>query len=211
MLQKLDDAYIPDDLVAFYDALAAKGYHARQRESERFLHAVVLTREVAETYGLYRCLELGCAEGLMTKEIAPYFDTMVALDHSTTMIQMCPELDRVTFMRAGEQFALLNGVHEWDAILAFEVLEHMRDPRTCIEMALNSCKYLLASCPINEQPNPNAFNLDLYGREQKWADATGHIWYMDDDGFKSLFDDWEIVHYSTAAPCGFVVVKGSLA
>lgn len=212
-LIKLADEHIPPRLVDFYDELALHDYQARQQEHPRFQRVVDLVCATARTYDLKTCLEIGCAEGIMTALIAPAFDEIFAADISPALIDKALTAGR--HKRRGTHFVVMNvetthleGLGPFDLIVMSEVLEHLYEPTHVVARCLRMSKYLVASCPINEQPNPDAFDVALYGVEQKWADATGHIWAMDEAGFKGLFDGYEIVHFETVLPCGIAVVKG---
>ena len=52
---------------------------------------------------------------------------------------------------------------------------------------------VLATVPINEDPNPDAFSVEAYCRPQKPGDGTGHIWAFRPDTFQALFN--EVYHY----------------
>ncbi len=212
MLVKLDEEYIPSRLDSFYDYLADKDYQSRQREHPRFQSVVEIAKGAAYIYGLETCLEIGCAEGLMTELLAESFGYIYAVDISEKLIANAKKrrIENARFGVYNVEDSLLLFRKNFDMVIISEVLEHLNNPQKIVKQCLQISKYVVASCPMNEQPNPDAFDVSLYGVEKKWADATGHIWSMDEDGFKSLFDGYAIEYFEIADPCGIALVRGAL-
>src|SRR5688572_6454018 len=139
MLQQIPEACIPSPaaIADFYDQLAGIGYQTRQVETGRFAAAITLTGDVAQRYGLMTCLEVGCAEGLMTQEIAPLFASLLSVDCAPALIARCPTIPNVRFASQPIEHMKLAPA---DLIVAFEVLEHLRDPAAFVRRALASCQ-----------------------------------------------------------------------
>jgi hypothetical protein len=50
-------------------------------------------------------------------------------------------------------------------------------------------KVILASVPIHEWPNEDAFSVEAFEHPQKNGDGTGHIWCFRPQTFRELFDE----------------------
>lgn len=99
-----------------------------------------------------KCLELGCADGLLTEEIIKYFDKVTAIDGSRIQIQRLKKRLRskklITTVALAEEIILKD---KFDTIVASFLLEHVIDP---IEL-LNHVKRFLKEkgCLLIVVPN----------------------------------------------------------
>lgn len=196
-MRRLHERYIPDDLVAFYEALYKRmpdvaAYYLRNPARKRvFDHVVNLVRSYG---GVGRtCLEVGCSTGEITAAIHDAFESVVAVDMVRSALRWARKrkLTNVTFTAVTDLAKFLKAVAERggvDVIVASEVLEHTRHPAAILDLMLHAAEIVIVSVPTNEEPNPDAFNLDLLGRERKAGDATGHIWYFTHDSFLTFCD-----------------------
>lgn len=75
----------------------------------------------------------------------------------------------------GEQRDVFNtdfdGVLWGELTVVTEVLEHLRDPHGVVDRIAHNSKYIVASCPFDEQPKD---------------DHDEHLWGWDEEGFKAL-------------------------
>jgi len=143
-------------------------------------------------------LELGCSDGKMTQRLAHCARHITAVDVSANCIEraMSRGLDNVTWVCndvAGAVDRLAWGGAHFDLVVASEILEHLIDPKGLMVRLRELTGAVLASAPIKEQPNPDAFSVAAYRNPKKAADGTGHIWYFRPDTFRALFSSvwWE--------------------
>ena len=198
-LKRMPESHIPKDLGVFYDALAIGApdytgnlyrFEQAQRRVKRLLE---WCRDLAENRGVKNVLEMGCAEGYVTRRLSAIFEWVWAFDISAELIARCPSLHNVKFYQADARSVEIcspdNRTESDDNALVImsEILEHLRDPRELLERWAPAVRYLLVTCPVTELINKNAFDASLITRETYPGDATGHIWAMDMAGFKSLF------------------------
>lgn len=195
-LQSIDASRIPADLEEWYadtysrigegryQTLAYNAAHERER-----LNKTLGVLASIEERG--SCLEVGCSEGIITRELVKLFGRVAALDISAQAIAVCPELPNVEYIRADIETEGLIGV--FDVILLSDVLEHLRDPKAVIQKCAEHARWMVAVGPTTEPLNEaNAFTPGLLECGQRPGDGTGHIWYMDREGFLSLFEGLRI-------------------
>jgi len=154
-------------------------------------------------------LEIGPCEGKLT-------EVLVAGAPSVTAVEISePCLERA-IARMGEhevEWVLGDAVdvvdqfiadgRAFDLVVATSVLEHMPDPYALMRGLGHLTSVVLASVPISEPVNPDAFNVEAYRKPKKAADGTGHIWYFRPDTFRGLFS--RVYHYQDDGISGIVV------
>lgn len=136
-------------------------------------------------------LEVGCCDGLMSQWIASRAPFLVGVDIASPCIERCQELElpNACFL-VGTAFD--DGVWyagRYDLAVASEVLEHQRDPQATVARLRELAGLMLASVPIRERPNADAFSVEALKNPQKPGDGTGHIWAFRPDTFRALFDE----------------------
>jgi SAM-dependent methyltransferase len=161
--------------------------------------------EVVRSHAPGVIVEAGCADGMMTAELAQIARDVWAFDISREMVRRCPQLPNVYYAVADIETVPFAG--HADMIVCCEVLEHVEHPRGVIERMVRAADRVLCTCPVTEPLNEDAFDLGLYRHEQKAGDASGHIWAMDMDGFLSLFDGYTIEQSERIGASGLVVVR----
>ena len=213
-LDRLPEQYIPADVLTYYNGLwqgREPGFvHASQyrwgHAEERKARIVALAKDLAEREGLTTCLEVGCCEGIMTQELAVVFGQVTAVDIVPAFIRNCPALPNVAYAVRDIEHWTPGG--SFGLIVVAEVLEHLREPAAAVRRLVGHCRYLLASCPISEELNPDTCDASLFMQENKNGDAAGHLWAMDMEGFASLFAGLEAVYQEEFGPTGIVMVRG---
>lgn len=198
-------ADIPSDeeLRAFYNAQAedpryqARMYEAGHRQDfeRRLKHILSIALPFAPIV-----LELGCADGIITRWVAARALSVVGVEMARPAYERCQELglsnvrlindDLVAFLR---RYTSLDEVQQFALALALDVLEHLHDPEETIGLLRDATDHVLASVPINETPNPDAFSLEAYHHPTKIGDGSGHIWCFRPDTFRALFE--RVDHY----------------
>lgn len=208
------------DLRAWYDDLAlalppgdystrVMYAHAHQRERmERLLAILQVFRLTGEAND---CLEVGCAEGAMTVHLAPLFGIVEAIDISSVMIDRAPRIPNVLYEAISVELWLWRAPSGDDRTVAVlsEVLEHLCGPIGVLKGLARRFRYILVSCPINEHPNPKAFDLALLGQEREVGDASGHIHTPDMTMLRGWFAqaELEIVHEEIHNVSGIILAK----
>jgi len=211
-LQSLADSEIPENRAAFYDDLARRIPGGLQVTMYRDEHQVARFRRILELIKKMipereSCLEIGCGEGLMTRELAGLFQRVDAVDVSQVMISRRPQLSNVRY-HVGDAERWQTLVERYDLVVLSEVLEHLRDPARAVREYARVGRYLLATAPVTEQINPaGAFRADLILREQRPGDATGHIWAVDYPGFLSWFAGLQLIWAEQFQHCGIVIAE----
>jgi len=209
LLQRLLESVIPANLSAYYDAIAGRSERGFQRTSG-YIHPHQVARfkrvlEIVRGYAPATIIEAGCADGMMTAQLAEIARWVWAFDISPAMIAACPVLPNVHYEMLdveGAPFA-----DDVDLIVCCEVLEHVRHPQCVVRRICERASVAVFTAPVTEPSNPDAFNLGLYRCEQKAGDASGHIWAWDMDGFLSLFAGQNVVLAEQVGVSGLVVVQ----
>lgn len=208
MIERLPMAAIPGDLAAFYDAVAGQvdAVQPLMYRNPNALARMERILELAEQSGQrWSCLELGCAEGMMTARLARLFRQVDAVEISPVMLRRAPMLANVRYF-CDDVETWRPARRRYNVVIMSEILEHLHDPQRAIWRYGAMADRLIVSCPVTETVNRvGAFDASLIGRETRVADATGHIWYMDMDGFRSLFEDLPVLHCEQLAHQGIVV------
>jgi len=87
--------------------------------------------EAFKTYEPYfygkSCLEMGPATGYMTKYLLEYFDQVVALEGSSTLLNQIPE--HTSLRKVNCLFENFSPEHSFDTIVCNHILEHIDDTR----------------------------------------------------------------------------------
>lgn len=208
MLEKLK---VPNDLRNYWvelQELVGPGkvsniMYREPHQVERLDRVVQLARDL----GGLTCVELGCCEGQMTAPLAKHFQEVIAMDFIPELLRECPHLENVTYVC--EDLEEFNPSHYYDVVVMSELLEHVRDPRALVQRWAPHAGAIIASCPVNELPNDHTFNVGraralLDGEHVEAGDASGHVWVMDEEGFKSLFDGLDIFYYDRYQSCGIL-------
>lgn len=196
-LARLTDEAIAPDLARFYDDVARR-VDAVQPLMYRNPNAMARFERVLELAGhgkrRWTCLELGCAEGMMTQRLAKLFLQVDAVDVSRVMLDRAPYVANVRYFR-GDVETWQPARRRYDVVVMSEIVEHLHDPQAALRRYAAMAGRLIVTCPVTEPVNDaGAFDATLIGREQRVGDATGHIWYMDMDGFLSLFAGLHVLH-----------------
>ncbi|MCA1748537.1 MAG: glycosyltransferase [Sphingomonadales bacterium] len=117
-------------------------------------------------------LDIGCGTGYGTELLAeaPEVETVAGVDRSYEALFHALSRRRspkTTYLHANDAtFTPLAG--HWQTIVAFEIWEHLRCPRTaalCSRLALGGGGRLIASLPLDEQPGQNEHHLHCYTAE----------------------------------------------
>lgn len=114
---------------------------ARKYDDAVKKHDAVYDRTIADVKSLLSTadvvLDLGCASGEYSLEIAPFVQRVHGIDTSTNMIVLATKkasdrsMDNVTFARAGVFDRSLDA-HRYTAVLAFSVLHLVEDIRSVL-------------------------------------------------------------------------------
>lgn len=213
--ERLPEACIPADLASFYADLSRRagpgqwqaGYMRREHQRQKLQRLLALLDELYHQ-GARTCLEVACAEGYVTVFLADLFNRVEAIDLSPDFLAVCPELPNVRYYQADIEHWTPR--HGYDVVLLSEILEHLKDPGAAVRKLAPRAKWIMACSPINEEPNPAAFDPALYGIEVACGDASGHVWSFDRAGFLGLFDGLDVVHDEISWPDCLVIARGTL-
>jgi len=141
-----------------------------------------------------RVLEVGCADGRWSAWMAHRVKSIVGVDVAEPCIERCRGLGiGNAVFHCGRIEDVLETLEEFDLVLILDVLEHVVDPFAVMGALEAKSNAILASVPINESPNANAFDLDRYHRPRAIGDASGHIWSFRPETFMAMFS--EVWHY----------------
>ena len=107
------------------------GFH-RELEQYRFERAADFVQHAANGSRFPRALEIGCAEGMFTRALAPFCESLEAVDLSPIALQRakqnCSDLTNVRFAEWDVRRDPLHG--SYDLIVATGVLEYILRPST---------------------------------------------------------------------------------
>ena len=124
----------------FYSVLR-KNMPSPERARWDFIEAAHLMRR----FGAQKILEFGCADGPFLRCCGSAFETCTGVDFDDASIQKC-EQEGYDVKCGG--WDVVDG--EFDAVVAFQVIEHLVDPRDFISAALGRLRsggILIFSCP----------------------------------------------------------------
>jgi 2-polyprenyl-3-methyl-5-hydroxy-6-metoxy-1,4-benzoquinol methylase len=154
-------------------------------------------------------LEIGCGGGGYLEWLSKWFIKVDAYDISSAYVATVPKFANTNiFVQDASKYEPLR---TYDLILISEVLEHLVNPVVAIRRNIKHCRWLVASCPIHEELNPDgAFDLDRVWDAKRAGDSTGHIWSMDLEGMVSMFKDYKVLEAVEAGTSGVVLVKGAI-
>jgi hypothetical protein len=205
-VMRLENIPSPEAIRAFYHTIAAPdGFQEHMYEEPWHRWRLDRTKEILRLVLLFvpgaRVIEVGCADGILTEWLVGQGCHAVGIDVARPAIERCEKRG----LKNAEFFC--GTLAEWieakeaegvkatgfDLAIASSVLEHVLDPVGEIRLLTGVAKWILASVPINESPNPDAFNPELTYHPRKCADGTGHIWYWRPDSFRAMFG--EVVLY----------------
>jgi SAM-dependent methyltransferase len=182
--------------------------HALNRQ--RFAEVVRICEQLAEDQSIARVVELGCAEGYLTVRLTDLFPMVWGVD-------FCEEFIVDAAKRAPKALFVCADVEKWqpscefDLIVATEMIEHLKDMRGELERWREFGHRLLVSAPIAEgEPNDRSFDAGLFLREERVADASGHVWFFDglDDLVTVLTDaGWSVVQAQEVGRSGVVLCE----
>jgi SAM-dependent methyltransferase len=137
----------------------------RDLERFRFERAIDFVRRAADGSRFPRVLEIGCAEGMFTRVLAPYCDSLVAVDLSPIALDrakhVCSDLTNVQFAEWDVRQDPING--PFDLIVATGVLEYILRPSTLrnakdrITAGLSSHGYLLLGNTVTTENTENTW------------------------------------------------------
>jgi chemotaxis methyl-accepting protein methylase len=122
----------------------------RNPEQFRFERAIEMLRSVSNGSKFQRVLEIGCAEGMFTKKLAPYCGQLLAFDLSN----IASDVPNIEFAEWDVRQDPIDGV--FDVIVATGVLEYvlrpatMRDIRERITAGLRPGGYLLLGNTVTD-------------------------------------------------------------
>jgi len=186
---------------AFYEAISARPMtdflYARPFQRARFARIQALLSVMLPLCG--DVLEIGSCEGKLTEWLVEQGVRVTAVEISG------PCLERAMVRIPGKQVEWIHGDiaavladfvqdrRTFNLTIATSVLEHQVDPYGLMEQLRGVSDIVLASVPISEAPNENAFNVAAYSNPKRVADGTGHIWYFRPATIKALFE--QVYHY----------------
>lgn len=185
---------------AFYEAIAAEPMtpflYARPFQRRRFERVQALLAPMLPL--CERVLEVGPCEGKLTEWLVAQGVEVTAVEISERCVERAMERvpDGVEWLLADidtavDEFAL-DG-RRFDLVIATSVLEHQVHPYRLMARLRALTDVVLASVPISEAPNEDAFSVAAYRNPKRAADGTGHIWYFRPDTFRALFR--QVRHY----------------
>lgn len=189
----------------FYDAVSQEpGYQERMY---RIAHQQWRLGRIKEllTPMLPLCqkvLEVGCADGMLTQWLAERVPHVTAIDRAAPCIERCLALGLPNVEFVNRPLRMIKET-EFDLAVISEVLEHLRDPEAELERLGKMAKVILATVPVSETPNKDAFSVEAYHNPKKAGDGTGHIWAFRLDTFKALFT--EIRHFESNGISAIVI------
>lgn len=189
----LPKKHVPEDLAQWWDTLALKKpelqpiMYRTPAQCERFDYIVAKAKMlVDQCSSMQLCLDVGCAEGLMTTALARFFPYVVGWDFSPVMISRARKAEGVIYqVQDVEHLPPETGTY--DLVVCSEVLEHLHNPTQILSELSRRARYLIVSCPITEAMNEHAFDSELFLRELRPGDASGHIWAHDMAGWLHMY------------------------
>jgi 2-polyprenyl-3-methyl-5-hydroxy-6-metoxy-1,4-benzoquinol methylase len=191
-MKTLEKVLTVKDLEKFYDDLATRAGTNWQQSMYRSPHQINRFNAIVEYLKSLdlvgrEVLELGSANGLMTKHISELAKHIDAVEISSVAIENSPKLDNVTYFQDDVTNFLENCTH-YAVIVATEVLEHVLDFEKTLKLCFEHGDLVVVSMPISEEINPEgAFDATKHGKETRVGDATGHLRIISAEELKAKF------------------------
>lgn len=193
-MQRIETLPTATEILAYYETTAtvpdfqARMYQAAHRRYTWGRVQALLSAILPFTPSV---LEVGCADGLVSRWVAERVEYLAAIDITEACIERCEALGL-----GNAHFGLMDAAHiddgidgDFDLIVAMDVIEHLEDPRAFVESVRGKARALFVTTPINELPNPRAFDIDAYHEPRAIGDGSGHIWCFREQSFRALFDE----------------------
>jgi len=187
--------------MAYYEACAEKeGYQLRMYAPQHQPHQGWRIERLKALVSLIlpftsgKVLEVGCADGMFTQWLSGLARQVTAIDIIPICIERCRQLELENVEFVCGTLAKVKDT-DFDLAIASEVLEHCVDPEAEMVRLRGMARGVLATVPITEMPNPEAFSVEAYKNPQKAGDGSGHIWAFREDTIRALFE--EVWHYET--------------
>lgn len=183
-----------EELYQFHNAVAAEddNYQVRQMSGSHKLLYDTIKEILSHILPLIdSVLEVGCAEGLLTKWITDYYDVKVTgIDIAEDFINRCQEIPAKFIHTSIESFTM----SDYDLVIATEVLEHCLNPSQIINRLSKHSRGILTSVPLNEPSiNPETCSINAYRarRDNKRVapgKGCGHASLFTPNTFRQLFN-----------------------
>lgn len=195
---RLDPIPSKKEIGAFYDSVAGnEGYQATMYAPMHRRQTLMSVKRLLSVMLPFapNVLEIGCADGMVSRWVAPRVDKLVGLEIIPACLKRCEalRLGNAEFFLIDVEKATAWPKDDFDLVLAMDVIEHLRDPYKFMERARATGRAVLVTTPINEFPNPNAFSMKAHLNPQKDGDGSSHIWCFREDTLRTLFG--EVWHY----------------
>jgi GT2 family glycosyltransferase len=125
-------------------------------------------------------LEVGCSTGY-GRQFLPNDIHYVGIDYDPKIIEVAKEQN----WRKNSLFFHLDiqemSIGQFDTIIAFEVIEHLKNGIEIVEQLKKHCKRLLISIPLNEPPGFWGHHHFLHGLNESHFPGA-EFWYIDQNG-----------------------------
>jgi len=212
MLERLDEAFIPEDTAAYWAAMAAPhGGWKLHRSLYQNMPAALRSRimlDLCRATDKKSCVEPGCGAGLLTIGLAEIFEEVDAFDGCEAMVSEAPPMDNVSYFVADAD--VWQPMRRYSVGFLSEIIEHVRNPVEMVDRYAAVCDTLIVSAPVNEPlANEHAFDVAIRKHPVLRSDGSGHIWAWDFDGFMALFSAWPCRFWGNLAEHGIVMVDTS--
>ncbi len=195
-----------EEIAGYYDTIAAgEGFQARMYVQP---HDRLRMKRTETILGLVlpfapQVLELGCADGIWSAWIAARVGRLVGIDVARPCIRRCRSLGLGNAVFVHGRLEDLEDPGTFDLAVATEVLEHVPDPAGTLARLSELARGVLVSVPINEKPNPRAFEVEAFHRPLANGDGSGHIWSFRRETVRALFS--ELWHYEEVGICAIAL------
>lgn len=165
----------------------------QRRLVERFTQTLF---EEFDALGAASVLDVGCGEGIITEQLADRMagGRIVGIDLEDPKLAAewaQRERDNLTYQAVpAERVPFAEG--EFELATAFEVLEHVKEPRVVLgEMARVVSGHLLVSVP--REPVWRVLNMARGAYVSDWGNTPGHLNHWSKRGFRDLLAEFGTV------------------
>ncbi len=156
----------------YFERYLGRNLAGMHRGSRPFLYSFWLRNLRKLIRSQARVLEVGCGLGFLTSQLTRRFSA-VALDISFVALSYVRQRWKLRSLTCGDAAALPYRGEVFDAIIAFDVIEHLASPETFL---VEACRVLRnRGVLILTTPNPESFGARL--KVKHHPNCCDNVWY----------------------------------